>query len=274
MLDTSTIMLIIASLTILIFLILLRYCLQFRYFLLGRKIHLIIVDQGNKTLVNTDEYKIFYSGVTKKIKKENVCTNFLPFKMCKKFYSSKKNEGIKLYVPRNKETNLLILTNKDEIIYEGEISGEDKKEYLIPIKYDDHFNLKRFLDAQNPIYQYILHDLRVNKLRDDWAPFIFPILINHSDKDGFEFFKIKNEQEAEDFFAHPILGKRLIEFTKIVLSRDDKIEEIFNNDAKDMFYSCMTLFAKIAGKEEPIFINALSKFFGETSSTNFHSYPK
>ena len=74
-------------------------------------------------------------------------------------------------------------------------------------------------------------------------------------------FGISSEAEAEAYLAHPILGPRLLECTRLVNVVDGRTpEEIFGGVDTLKFRSSMTLLARVAGDDSP-FADALRKYF-------------
>jgi uncharacterized protein (DUF1810 family) len=74
-------------------------------------------------------------------------------------------------------------------------------------------------------------------------------------------YGIASRQEAEAYLAHPILGARLKECTRLVnLVEGRTIDRIFGYPDNLKFHSSMTLFASL-GAENPIFDEALQKYF-------------
>ena len=74
-------------------------------------------------------------------------------------------------------------------------------------------------------------------------------------------FGISSLAEAEAYLAHPILGSRLIECTRLVnLIEGRSIEAIFGDVDTLKFRSSMTLFAQVAG-DVSVFADALRKYF-------------
>ena len=75
-------------------------------------------------------------------------------------------------------------------------------------------------------------------------------------------FAISSREEAEAYLAHPILGPRLRECTRIVADLEGKsVEDIFGYPDDMKFRSSMTLFAQTATDNE-IFKRCLEKYFG------------
>jgi uncharacterized protein (DUF1810 family) len=125
----------------------------------------------------------------------------------------------------------------------------------------DTFNLKRFLDAQEPIIEEARAELRQACKRGHWMWFVFPQLKGLGHSEMAERFGISSRAEAETYLEHPVLGPRLIECTRLVnLVEGRTIEEIFGYIDTLKFRSSMTLFATVAG-ENTVFADALRKYF-------------
>ena len=58
------------------------------------------------------------------------------------------------------------------------------------------------------------------------------------------FYAIKSKEEALSYLGHPVLGKRLIEMSETLVSREESMFQIFGFDEKKV-KSCMTLFEAI-----------------------------
>jgi uncharacterized protein (DUF1810 family) len=126
----------------------------------------------------------------------------------------------------------------------------------------DPFNLARFVQAQAPIYDRVLFELRSGRKRTHWMWFIFPQIQGLGHSATAIQFSILNRQEAKAYLDHPILGPRLQECTTIVLNTNARsAEEIFSPPDDLKFRSSMTLFDLIA--PETVFSQALKTFFGE-----------
>ena len=77
---------------------------------------------------------------------------------------------------------------------------------------------------------------------------------------GIAFFSIHDLSEAKDYYAHPVLGARLIEICEVLLhiASDDPMSVFGYPDAFKV-RSYMTLF-KYAAPEQPVFQKMLDKF--------------
>lgn len=121
--------------------------------------------------------------------------------------------------------------------------------------------LQRFLDAQEDDYAIALREMRHGYKYSHWMWYIFPQISGLGFSRTAQYFEIKNIDETKEYINHPILGKRLIEISQVLL----KIE---SNDAREVMgypddlklKSCMTLFSIVA-PEEKVFKQVLDKFF-------------
>jgi uncharacterized protein (DUF1810 family) len=122
-------------------------------------------------------------------------------------------------------------------------------------------DLRRFVEAQDPVYEQVLAELRAGSKRTHWMWFIFPQLRGLGSSAMAERYGIASRQEAEEYLRHPVLGPRLIECTRLVNAIEGRtIDEIFGYPDDLKFRSSMTLFAAVAvGQTE--FQRALEKYF-------------
>ena len=91
--------------------------------------------------------------------------------------------------------------------------------------------------------------------------FIFPQLKELGRSPVAKHFGIVSCEEALNFWQHPILGKRLLECTNLLLvGINVNAHEIFGSPDDLKFRSCMTLFSVVA-PDEPAFKRALARFF-------------
>ena len=125
----------------------------------------------------------------------------------------------------------------------------------------DPHNLQRFVDAQAPIFDQVLAELRRHHKQGHWMWFIFPQI------DGLGFsplarrYAISGRAEAAAYLAHPVLGPRLIECTHLVNSIDaSSAHQIFGPIDTLKFRSSMTLFAAISPPAS-VFSLALHHYF-------------
>ena len=123
------------------------------------------------------------------------------------------------------------------------------------------YNLHRFLDAQERVYDTILNELRAGRKSSHWIWFIFPQIAGLGHSSMAQRFAIGSLDEAKAYLQHPVLGTRLRECTQLVLDVDGRsAEEIFGYPDHLKFRSCMTLFLT-AATDNALFKNALLKYF-------------
>ena len=131
----------------------------------------------------------------------------------------------------------------------------------------DRFNLERFVESQENVYEQALHELRDGRKETHWMWFIFPQMDGLGSSSTARHFSIKSLDEAKAYLAHPVLGPRLRECCKAILAVQDKsASEIFDFPDDLKLRSSMTLFAQ-ARPEDPVFPCILEKYFdGEADS--------
>jgi uncharacterized protein (DUF1810 family) len=124
----------------------------------------------------------------------------------------------------------------------------------------DPYKLQRFVEAQNPIYDRVLSELRGGRKKSHWMWFVFPQIEGLGRSELSVKFAISGRQEAQAYLDHAILGPRLRECTALVLKAQPRpIEQIFGSPDDMKFQSSMTLFDAVAPKA--VFGHALDAFF-------------
>jgi len=127
---------------------------------------------------------------------------------------------------------------------------------------DDPYHLKRFVDAQAPVYRHVCAELRGGRKTGHWMWFIFPQIRGLGSSEMALTYGISSREEAIAYLAHPILGARLRECARLVVDVDGKsIDEILGFPDNMKFQSSMTLFAYVTQQNE-VFLEALQKYFG------------
>ena len=125
----------------------------------------------------------------------------------------------------------------------------------------DPFNLQRFVDAQSRCYQQVCRELRAGCKSTHWMWFIFPQWKGLGQSPTANFYAIASRREAQTYLAHPVLGPRLTECTRLVNAVEGcTVEQIFGYPDDLKFRSSITLFANIAD-DNTIFLKALEKYF-------------
>jgi uncharacterized protein (DUF1810 family) len=126
---------------------------------------------------------------------------------------------------------------------------------------DDRYNLQRFVDAQNPVYERARAELRNGRKQSHWMWFIFPQIAGLGSSPMAVKFAVASRAEAEAYLEHPILGPRLRECTQLVTNVQGRtIDEILGYPDDLKFQSSMTLFASVAADAKD-FTHALEKFY-------------
>ena len=126
----------------------------------------------------------------------------------------------------------------------------------------DQYELKRFVDAQEGVYEQACAELRAGRKRSHWMWFVFPQIRGLGSSPTAVRFAISGMEEARAYLEHPVLGPRLRKCTGIVVGVEGRsVEEIFGYPDDLKFHSSMTLFAKAAA-EAGVFGEALEKYFG------------
>jgi uncharacterized protein (DUF1810 family) len=126
---------------------------------------------------------------------------------------------------------------------------------------DDPYNLQRFIDAQDGVYEQVRAELHGGQKRGHWMWFIFPQIKGLGQSALATKFAISSRAEAKAYLNHPVLGSRLRECTRLVLkSPMHSIEQIFAYPDDLKFHSSMTLFAEAAADKQD-FIDAIERFY-------------
>jgi len=122
-------------------------------------------------------------------------------------------------------------------------------------------SLHRFLDAQAPVYETALEELRAGRKRTHWMWFIFPQRAGLGTSAMARRFAIQSTAEAEAYLAHPVLGPRLIACAEaLLLHRGVPATAVLGEIDALKLQSSMSLFGAIA-PTQPIFQAVLDAFF-------------
>ena len=126
---------------------------------------------------------------------------------------------------------------------------------------DDKHDLQRFVDAQEPIYDRVLSELRLGRKASHWMWFVFPQIAGLGYSPMSQRYAIHDRAEAAAYADHPVLGARLLECTTLVNNVEGRTaHQIFGSPDDVKFRSSMTLFSSCARNPEA-FNNALGKYF-------------
>ena len=124
----------------------------------------------------------------------------------------------------------------------------------------DPFDLERFLKAQEPVFRAVLAELGQGRKQSHWMWFVFPQIAGLGFSAMSQRYAIGSKAEAKAYLAHPVLGPRLIECTRLVLAVQGRtINAILGAPADAQFRSSMTLFDAVSN--DPVFDEALARYF-------------
>lgn len=127
---------------------------------------------------------------------------------------------------------------------------------------EDPFDLARFVQAQDPVIETVLAELKQGRKLTHWMWFVFPQVAGLGASPTAQFFAISGLAEARAYLAHPVLGPRLLTCARRVLAVDGRSAgQIFGQPDDLKFRSSMTLFLKASPDGEP-FRSALARYFG------------
>lgn len=129
----------------------------------------------------------------------------------------------------------------------------------------DEFDLRRFVDAQDRVYDTVLAELRNGAKRSHWIWFVFPQLRGLGRSPTAQHYGISTLDEARAYLAHPVLGARLRDCASLVAAIDGRsVDEIFGWPDNLKVRSSMTLFAHATDDPDVQagFRAVLDKFYG------------
>ena len=128
------------------------------------------------------------------------------------------------------------------------------------------YDLDRFVEAQNVVYPRVISELAAGAKRTHWMWFVFPQIAGLGFSVMAQRYAIGSRAEAVAYLAHPILGARLIECTRLVLDVTGKsIHSILGSPDDVKFCSSMTLFDAVSN--ETIFMTAIKKYYSGKKDT-------
>lgn len=125
----------------------------------------------------------------------------------------------------------------------------------------DPYNLNRFIEAQNPVYDQVCSELKSGLKMTHWMWFIFPQIKGLGSSAMTIKYSISSLEEAVEYLQHATLGARLLECSQLVTGHTDRtLKRILGVTDSVKFWASMTLFAH-ASPDNQVFTNALLKFF-------------
>jgi uncharacterized protein (DUF1810 family) len=125
----------------------------------------------------------------------------------------------------------------------------------------DPYDLRRFVVAQQDVYEAAVSELRAGRKTSHWMWFIFPQIAGLGRSATARKYAIASLAEAESYLAHPLLGPRLLDCARILTQLSGRTaQEIFGAVDAQKLQSSMTLFARAAA-EPSVFGEVLARYF-------------
>ncbi|WGM37793.1 DUF1810 domain-containing protein [Caulobacter sp. NIBR1757] len=126
----------------------------------------------------------------------------------------------------------------------------------------DDFDLDRFVQAQDGVWDRALAELTAGAKRSHWMWFVFPQIAGLGHSAMAQRYALGGLAEARAYLAHPLLGPRLLACTAAMNGHEGLSARAILGQPDDMkFHSSMTVFAA-ADPDEPAFTKALERYFG------------
>jgi uncharacterized protein (DUF1810 family) len=129
------------------------------------------------------------------------------------------------------------------------------------MSHDDDFQLGRFVEAQQPVFETALGEIRRGRKRSHWMWYIFPQFRGLGRSEMARYYSIRSRAEADAFVSHALLGERLRACVTALqdLPSSNPVDVFGEVDAMKL-RSSLTLFEAVSGN--PLFSAALNRWFG------------
>ena len=122
------------------------------------------------------------------------------------------------------------------------------------------YDLERFVEAQNLVYDMALQEIKDGQKRGHWIWFVFPQIKGLGHSYNSEFYGISGTKEAQAYLEHPLLGARLREISQAMLDcGNPSADDILGFPDVLKVRSCMTLFDMVSPND--IFKQVLEKYY-------------
>jgi uncharacterized protein (DUF1810 family) len=126
----------------------------------------------------------------------------------------------------------------------------------------EDFDFEDFVLAQEATFPTALAELGAGHKETHWMWFIFPQIAGLGSSSMAKRFAIKSCAEARAYLRHPVLGERLIQCCRALLSIEDRTaSEIMDYPDDLKLRSSMTLFS-LADPSEAVFREILRRYYG------------
>ena len=123
------------------------------------------------------------------------------------------------------------------------------------------YDLHRFIDAQDFSYAQALRELKEGHKCSHWIWYIFPQQKGFGHSHNCKYYALDYEDEARAYLEHPLLGERLRECCRALLTHPDmSIDEIMGSQVDVMkLNTSMNLFNRVS--PDDVFAEVLKTFF-------------
>lgn len=124
------------------------------------------------------------------------------------------------------------------------------------------YNLQRFVVAQESCYNQVLAELKNGRKCGHWIWFIFPQQKGLGRSYHSKFYGLDGSDEAKAYLEHPLLGARLRECCRVLMSHIGKkaAEEIMGSRIDVLkLKTSMELFDTVSSND--IFADVLNSYF-------------
>ena len=122
-------------------------------------------------------------------------------------------------------------------------------------------DLDKFVKAQEQDYAGALEEMKRGRKQGHWIWYVFPQITGLGMSSTSMHYAIKDLEQANRYFQHPVLGKRLVETANAVLAVEGKTANQIMGTPDDLkLRSSMTLFSLVKNTD-PVFQAVLNKYF-------------
>ncbi len=118
----------------------------------------------------------------------------------------------------------------------------------------EHERLQRFVEAQDQggTYERALAELRAGRKTSHWMWFVFPQVAGLGQSATSRRYAIESLEEAQAYLEHPVLGPRLVESAKALLTHEGlSAQQVLGEIDAVKLRSSMTLFSRAASLASP-----------------------
>jgi uncharacterized protein (DUF1810 family) len=126
----------------------------------------------------------------------------------------------------------------------------------------DPYDLNRFVEAQEGVYEQALAEIRGGRKRSHWMWFVFPQIDGLGSSPTAKRYAIKTRAEAEAYLAHPVLGPRLVACAEAAAAVPGPASalDVFGSPDDLKLRSSVTLFACVS-PDGSAFDRVLGRYF-------------